>query len=139
MLRLVMTEPACDGLEETLRTTTEDSIAGDALKAFRYVRDSGELRRLLTEGLDLTKAVSKKAWTNIPAGANTDGLQNIAQVAWNCSVPDGPFDRNKLRGTGLMLLVQDVQGGGPGLGDVLRAGLVAVATNAEGPIDDVAE
>lgn len=127
-LRLVLTEPGCDGLEQALAGMNIEDVANASRPSFQHVRTSGQLRRELAAGLVITKSASTRKWQNLPAKEAPANVQNAGQIGWGVEVSTEPLDQNQLRAAGLMLLVRDVAGAGPGVEDVLRAGGQAAAT-----------
>ena len=122
VIRLVITEDACDGLQDALQAIPDRQVEQNALKALKYIRDSGELRRLLLNGIELTK-VSDKRWTPILPIETPGGVSHMAQIAWNFSIPDTPIGRKELLKSGVLILLKDADSQ-PGLNDVIRSGVV---------------
>jgi hypothetical protein len=125
VIRLVLTEDGCDGLQDSLQAIPDDQVEQNALKALKSIRESGELRRLLLNGIDLTK-VNASRWTPILPIETPAGVSHMAQIAWNFSVPDTPIPRKELHKSGVLILLTDadLQNEVPGLNDVIRYGAV---------------
>jgi hypothetical protein len=125
VFRLVMTEGCVDGIHDALRELDESEIAESARKAFDHVKTSQDLRRMLSEGLDL-KGVSSGDWAHIPSQTGqVSGIPKMGLIAWNYEIPEGEIPKKDLNKAGVILLVRDAPTpGNPGLEQVIRSGLV---------------
>jgi hypothetical protein len=110
--RLVMTEGACDGIEEALAAIPEDLIAPGARAPVKHMIDTGELRRALEAGLDVSKTVEKlrspkNGWSSIPAKAGTHEVPQLGQVAWNFKPPATAISGNEQKKSGVLISIRD--------------------------------
>ncbi len=138
MLRLVMTDFGCDGVIDALTNLPEEAVAEKARKALAHIKTSGDLRKLLTNGLEL-KSARDDRWFQIPSlsGAN-DGVPKMGLLAWNYTVPDKTLEKSDLSKAGVIILVKDRdQANVPGLNDAIRSGLVSAPVEAE-PLEEQA-
>jgi len=122
VVRLVITEDGCDGLQDAIQEIPDEQVEPFALKALKHIRSSGELRRLLLNGIDLTK-VSDSRWAPILPVQTPGGVSYMAQIAWNFSIPDTPIAKKELHKSGVLILLKDADSQ-PGLNDVIRSGAV---------------
>lgn len=132
ILRLVMTELACDGVVDALAALPEEQVAEPARKALAHVKSSPDVRRMLTKGLSL-KGAKSDAWVHIPSetGAN-DGVSKMGLLAWNFAFPAAALAKGDLNKAGIIVLIKDrQQGDATGLEEVIRSGLVAAAQQAD--------
>lgn len=132
ILRLVMTEMACDGVVDALAALPEEQVAEQARKALAHVKSSPDVRRMLTKGLSL-KGAKSDGWVHIPSetGAN-DGVSKMGLLAWNFAFPVSPLAKGDLNKAGIIILIKDrQQGDATGLEEVIRSGLVAAAQQAD--------
>lgn len=125
MLRLVMTEVICDGVLSALASVAEDQVAQHARLAFKHVKSTPDLRRLMVQGLDL-KGVNDQGWKEIPSETGAEsGVRKMGLIAWNYIVPDEPLQRSNLIKAGIVLLIRDAgRPDVPGLGDAIRSGFI---------------
>jgi hypothetical protein len=110
--RLVMTEGACDGIEEALVAIPEDQIAPGARAPVKHMIDTGELRRALEAGLDVSKTVeklrsSKNGWSSIPAKAGTHEVPQLGQVAWNFTPAATAISGTEQKKSGVLISIRD--------------------------------
>ncbi|EMJ5495158.1 TPA: hypothetical protein SMS45_000357 [Pseudomonas aeruginosa] len=128
ILRLVMTEPICDGVLSELASVDEQEVAEAAQQAFRHVRSSPDLRRLMIQGLDL-KGVNAQGWREISSETGAaNGVRKMGLIAWNYEAPDEPLPRSNLNKAGIIFLIRDAGSRNiPGLGDAIRSGLIEPA------------
>jgi hypothetical protein len=128
--RLVATEHLCDGLDDCLTGVDEATIFGGARPAFNHIRASGELRRLLAAGLDVT-ALQAGAWLKVPAPTGGQQVPDMALVTLN-DLPEVP--RKLHVKAGVLLVVRELhrEPGTPSLDDF--APLPGPA-DGEGPAD----
>ena len=132
ILRLVMTEMACDGVVDALAALPDEQVAEPARKALAHVKSSPDVRRMLTKGLSL-KGAKSDAWAHIPSetGAN-DGVSKMGLLAWNFAFPAAALAKGDLNKAGIIVLIKDrQQGDATGLEEAIRSGLVAAAQQAE--------
>ncbi len=137
ILRLVMTDLACDGVVDALAALPEEQVAEPAQKALAHIKSSSDIRRMLTKGLSL-KGAKSDGWFQIPSetGAN-DGVPKMGLLAWNFAFPATPLAPSHLNKAGVIILIKDrQQADATGLEEVIRSGLVATAQQADG--DDTA-
>ncbi|WP_230482673.1 hypothetical protein [Sphingomonas sp. Leaf21] len=137
ILRLVMTESGCDGVIDALANLAEETVAEKARKALGHIKTSGDLRKILTNGLDL-KSARDDRWFQIQSlsGAN-DGVPKMGLLAWNFAVPDQALEKGDLNKAGVIILVKDRdQANVPGLNDAIRSGLVAAPVGTEPDSED---
>ncbi len=125
MLRLVMTEVVCDGVLAAIANLNEEHVAERAHNALRHIKSSPDLRRLLTQGIDL-KGVNDKNWKEIASETGAqNGVSKMGLIAWNYAVPDEPLQGGSLAKSGIIFLIHDAEiGAVPGLGDAMRSGLI---------------
>jgi hypothetical protein len=108
--RLVLTEGACDGIEDALRAIDTEHIAPGARAPIRHMVESGELRRVLELGLDVSKTVDRGAnngWSSIPAKASNHDVPQLGQVAWNFDPPAGAVTGNQQKKSGVLIKIRD--------------------------------
>ena len=139
VIRLVMTEGCCDGIQRALAALPEESIAAAARTAFRHVRSAPDLRRMLESGVDL-KSAGPNDWSLISSETGqTSGVPKMGLLAWNYLIPDEAIKKVHLNKAGIILLVKDTTGPhAPGLGDAMRSGLVAPGLIEPGDASDKA-
>ncbi|WP_185735597.1 hypothetical protein [Burkholderia cepacia] len=125
MLRLVMTEVVCDEVLTALAGVEENQVAEQARPAFRHVRSTPDLRRLLVQGIDL-KGVNDQGWKEISSETGAaNGVRKMGLIAWNYVRPDGPLHRSHLNKAGVVFLIRDAgRVDVPGLGDAIRSGVI---------------
>lgn len=109
--RLVLTEGACDGVEDALRALDIDQVADAARPAIRLMVESGELRRVLEIGLDVSKTIEilrsgKNGWSSIPAKTQTHDIPQLGQVAWNFESP-ATITGNEQKKSGVLIRIKD--------------------------------
>lgn len=132
ILRLVMTDVGCDSVIDALAALPEAAVAEKARSAFGHLKQSADLRQLLTNGLDLKGARDDK-WFHIASltGASKN-IPKMGLLAWNYPIPDRVLEKGDLNKAGVIILVKDrSQGNGPGLSDAIRSGLVCSPSGAE--------
>ncbi|HMX98527.1 MAG TPA: hypothetical protein PKC44_01950 [Agitococcus sp.] len=125
MLRLVMTEAICDDVLSALDTLNETQVAEQAHLAFRHIRSTPDLRRLMLQGIDL-KGVNDQGWKEIASETGTkSGVPKMGLIAWNYTAPNTPLPRGNLNKAGIIFLIRDTKRvDTPGLGDAIRSGLI---------------
>ena len=130
MLRLVMTDSSSDGVVDALAALPDGKVAEQARTALGHVKSTADVRRLLTNGVNL-KGARPDAWAHIPSETGaTIGIPKMGLLAWNMVVPNKPLAKGDLNKAGIIILVKDrTQAGAPGLKDAIRSGLV-VSTEA---------
>jgi len=113
--RLVATEPFCDGLDEALAPIDTARIHASARPALNYVRGSGELRRRLSGGLDIT-AIKQDGWLKVPTENGGQQVPDMALVVLN-GLPE--VERRLQAKGGVLLVIREVhrQVGVPSLDD----------------------
>lgn len=103
--RLVPTEHLCDGLEDCLADIGEDTILAAARPAFNHIRATGELRRLMAAGLDVT-SIQSGAWLRVAAPTGGPQVPDMALVTLN----DPPeVHRKFLVKAGVLLVIRQGQ------------------------------
>lgn len=110
--RLVMTEGACDGVEDALRALDEEQIAPQARPPIRHMVDSGELRRTLEGGLDVSRSIeklksTKNGWSAIPTSTQTHEIPQLGKVAWNYEPPAAPVTGHDQKKSGVLISISD--------------------------------
>jgi hypothetical protein len=135
ILRLVMTDRCCDGVIDALAALPEANVSDQAQNALAHVKSSGDVRRLLTNGVNL-KGAKADGWFHIPSetGAAVNAPK-MGLLAWNLDLAAKPLAKSDLNKAGIIILVKDrAQPGTPGLDDAIRSGLVTPtpAENGEG-------
>lgn len=104
--RLVPTEHLCDGLEDHLAGFDEAQIFAAARPAFIHIRTSGDLRRLLAAGLDVTQ-IQAGNWSKVAAPTGGQQVPDMALVTLN----DPPeLNRKQQVKAGVLLAIRPVQG-----------------------------
>ena len=101
--RLVPTERFCDGLDDCLVGIDEATIFEGARPALNHVRTSGELRRLLAAGLDVT-ALQAGNWLKVSAPTGGQQVPDMALVTLN-DPPEVP--RKSRVKAGVLLVVRE--------------------------------
>lgn len=136
VLRLMMTDPVCDGIVEAFSLLPEGKVAEQARKALAHVKSTSDVRRMLTKGLSL-KGANATGWFQIPSETGAaEGVQKLGLLAWNYAFPHTPLEKTHLGKAGIIILVKDRnQPGQPGLEDVIRSGLVSASVVAEEAIE----
>lgn len=110
--RLVMTEGACDGIEDALAAIPHEQVAPGAGPPISHMISSGELRRTLEAGLDVSKTVEKlrsgkNGWSSIPAKTVTHEVPQLGQVAWNYTPPATAITGNDQKKSGVLISIRD--------------------------------
>lgn len=110
--RLVMTEGACDGIEDALRALDPEQIAPGARPPIKHMIGSGELRRMLEAGLDVSKTIeklrsNKNGWSVIPSKAPVHEIPQLGQVAWNFHPPALAVTGNEQKKSGVLISIRD--------------------------------
>jgi hypothetical protein len=128
--RLVPTERLCDGLDDCLAGLDEATIFEGARPALNHVRTSGELRRLLAAGLDVT-ALQAGNWLKVPAPTGGQQVPDMALVTLN-DPPEVP--RKSRVKAGVLLVVRERyrEPGAPSLDDFAPP---SDRADGEGPAD----
>lgn len=104
--RLVLTERGCDDLQAALSGLDPDLVAERARTALAHIKESGDLRRVLSEGLNL-KGVGPDGWKEIGSLTGTDGgVPKMGLVAWDHAVSVAPLERKHLLKAGVMILIR---------------------------------
>jgi hypothetical protein len=136
VIRLVMTEGCCDGIQLALTALSEGNVAGAARTAFGHVISTQDLRRMLASGVDL-KGVGSHDWSHIASETGTSvGVRWMGLIAWNYVIPDEAIKRTHLNKAGIILLVKDAARlDAPGLGDAIRSGLMKTTSTAPADTD----
>lgn len=133
VLRLVLTEGSCDGILEAVTELSEEDVADASRAAFRHVRDTTDLRRLLSSGIDLN-SVGPKNWTAISSLTDTQRVPKLGLIAWNH--PGGDALGKDTRHAGIILIVRDANlPDAPGLDEARKMGYVAPADGDLNPPD----
>lgn len=132
ILRLVMTDPVCDGVVDALAALPEDQVAEQARTALAHIKSSPDIRRMLTKGLNL-KGAKAEGWIHIPSETGAaHGVPKMGLLAWNYAIPATALVKGDLNKAGVIILIKDrPQLGAPGLEDVIRTGLVAAAQQGD--------
>jgi hypothetical protein len=110
--RLVMTEGACDGIEDALRALEPGQCAPGVRPPIKHIVESGELRRTLEAGLDISKTIEKlrsgkNGWSAIPANAVVHDIPQLGQVAWNFHPPAAAVIGNEQKKSGVLITIRD--------------------------------
>ena len=110
--RLVMTEGACDGVEDALRSLDAAQTAPHARPPIKHMVDSGELRRMLENGLDVSKTIEKlksnnNGWSAIPTRTQAHNILQLGVVAWNFKPPAAPITGNDQKKMGVLISISD--------------------------------
>jgi hypothetical protein len=110
--RLVMTEGACDGIEDALAAIPHEQIAPGARPPISHMISSGELRRTLEAGLDVSKTVEKlrsgkNGWSSIPVKTVTHEVPQLGQVAWNFTPAATATTGNDQKKSGVLISIRD--------------------------------
>jgi hypothetical protein len=125
VIKLVMTEGSCDGIQEAISAVSEEDVAEGARKAFKHITSTADLRRMLEFGVNL-KGAGAKDWTQIPSETGAPaGVAKMGLLAWNYTIPGEVIKGTHLNKAGIIILVRDApRPDAPGLGDAIRSGLV---------------
>jgi len=125
VLQLIMTEHSCDGIIDAVATLEVVQLAERAQTAFSHVRNTPDLRHMLTSGISL-KCARDNGWTHIPSETGAEnGVPKMGLLAWNYTVSTKPLDNRDLNKAGIILLVKDrAEAEAPGLDAAVRSGLV---------------
>jgi len=125
VLRLIMTDHSCDGIIDAVATLDEAQVAGRARTAFTHVRNTPDLRHMLTSGLSLKNA-RDNGWFHIPSETRAEnGVSKMGLLAWNYTVSTEELGNKDLSKAGIILLVKDrAEAEAPGLDEAVRSGLV---------------
>jgi hypothetical protein len=125
LLRLVMTDRSSDGVIDALAALPDDQVAEQARTALGHVKSTDDVRRLLTNGINL-KGAKADAWLHIPSETGAaNGIPKMGLLAWNMTIPGTALARGDLNKAGIIILVKDrVQAGAPGLKEAIRSGLI---------------
>lgn len=135
--RLVLTERACDGIQDALAAVEPANIVAAAQPALEHIQSTGEFARELESGLDITGLQSGN-WLKVPAPGGGQQLPHMALVALN-GPPDLPG--NMCRKAGVMLVIREAERelGTPSLEDFIepsipdQPGAGSAAESAEEP------
>lgn len=127
VLKLVLTDHCTDGVIEAISAIEEEKVSTTSHQALGHVKNSADLRRMLTDGISL-KGVGDKSWSHISSmtGAQ-NGVPKMGLLAWNLSVPETALEKRDLNKAGVIFVVRDRGSNAPGLGEVIRSGLVEAA------------
>lgn len=129
MLRLVTTEISCDGVLAALAALDEGQVAPRTRAAFRSVRSSSDLQRLMAQGLDL-KGVNDKSWKDVTSEAGVP----LGLLAWNYAVPEESLSNGHLSKAGVVFLIRDTGSSDvPGLDYAIRSGLIEPVGGVQSP------
>ena len=125
VIRLVVTEGACDGIEVALAALPTELVAEAAQKALGHIRGSSDLRRMLAAGLDL-KNVGQADWTQLASETGQPaGVPKMGLIAWNYEFPDKVIKTSHLNKAGIILLLKDAAAADtPGLDDAIQSGMI---------------
>lgn len=124
-LRLVMTDYTCDGIIDAITNLDEKTIPEAAQKAFTYLRNTSDLRHILTNSIDL-RGIGNNNWSLIKSLTGAEqGIPNMGLIAWNYTNIDEVLHRKFLNKAGIIILLKDRSDGeAPGLDEAVRNGLV---------------
>lgn len=117
--RLVASEPFCDGLDDCLANIDEQDIFEATRPAFIHIRTSGEFRRLLASGLDVT-TIQFGGWLRIAAPTGGQRVPDMALVTLN----DPPEVQRKMQVKGGVVLAvrpKQREPGAPSLDDFVAS------------------
>jgi len=124
VLRLIMTDHCCDSVIDAYATLDKTHVAERAKQAFTHVRTSGDIRHILTTGINL-KGAKDSGWTHIPSLTNLDRVPKLGLLAWNYPIGAEAIENKDLTKAGIIILVKDQeQAETPGFEAVLRSGLI---------------
>ncbi|MDP3676277.1 MAG: hypothetical protein Q8R44_14485 [Novosphingobium sp.] len=136
-----MTEGACDGVEDALRGQPDEEIAPGARLVIQHMLASGELRRALEMGLDVSKTIEKlksgtNGWSNIPAAVPTHEVPQLGAVAWNFDPSPEAMTGNNQKKAGILITIRDAnldRGAGEAIGvaEALEEVTAGSANNAD--------
>lgn len=129
-LRMVMTETICDGVLSALADLDENLVAEAARTAFRHVKTSPDLHKLMSRGFDL-KGVNDQGWREIPSETGAqNGVRKMGLLAWNYMSQGQLLHRSVLNKAGIVFVIRDIgRQDVPGLNDVMRSGLIEPPEN----------
>jgi hypothetical protein len=115
--RLVLTERACDGIEDALAAVAPEEIVQEARSALAHIKSSGELRQQLGAGLNIT-GLRSGVWLKVPAPT---GGQQVPDMALMSLEEAPPLPRNMRAKAGIMLIVREAEReiGAPSLEDAI--------------------
>ncbi len=130
VLRLIMTDHSCDSLIDILSNLEEELIAEQAKQVFRHVRESEDLSRMLTEGIDLKGATNNK-WTYIKSTTSNPNFPQMGLIAWNYDQTSDSIERKLVSKAGIIILIRDAQDESPGFDTAVRSGLVQPDSQSE--------
>jgi hypothetical protein len=125
VLQLIMTEHSCDGIIDAVAALEFAQVAERAQTAFSHVRNTPDLRHVLTNGISL-KCARDSGWAHIPSETGAEnGVSKMGLLAWNYTVSTKPLGNRDLSKAGIILLVKDrAEAEAPGLDAAVRSGLV---------------
>jgi hypothetical protein len=101
--RLVLTERACDGIEDALALLASGDVAPEARPALAHVQKTGELGRQLGVGLNIS-GLRANAWLSVPSLSGGQQLPDMALLALE-ELPN--LVRNMRAKAGVLLLVRE--------------------------------
>lgn len=131
VLRLIMTDHCCDSIIDAYSALKEEEIASRAKAVFNHLRNSEDLRKMLTEGIEL-KIATPDNWSHIPSITKNTQFPKIGLLAWNYTQTSDELEPKLLSKAGIIFLVKDQsKGEGPGYNEAVRSGLVQQNSNAE--------
>lgn len=131
ILKLMITEDGCDGLEDALQKLPDSDIAPDSLKAINHIRSTTELGSLLISGINISSL------NNTPimsiAATGTHGVTHMARIYWKQTVPDTPLMTRDLKTSGVILSISDIEQkpGSPSLTDVIQLKEIQLAADKQ--------
>lgn len=104
--RLIITEHSCDEVITSFTAIEESQIADKAKLAFKHLKESEDLWKLLTEGIDL-KGAKDDRWFQIPSLSNTQRVPKFGLLARNFNFELKALDSKDLTKAGIILRIKD--------------------------------
>lgn len=101
--RLVLTERACDGIQDALAAVDPERIVEAARSAFAHIQASGELGRALESGINIT-SLQAGSWLKVPSPGGGQQVPHMALVSLG-GPPDLPG--NLRRKAGVLLVIRE--------------------------------
>lgn len=129
--RLVLTERGCDDLQAAVSDLDPGLVAEKARKALAHIKESGDLRRMLSIGLNL-KGVGTKGWREMDSLTGSDtGVPKMGLVAWDYAQPSEALEPKQLSKAGVMILVRTARVEGAAvIADAIRKEALAATPHA---------
>lgn len=132
VLRLIMTDDCCDSVIDAYSTIQKEHIPPKTKPLLDHLQTSDDLRKMLTDGIDL-KIAKQEKWSHIPSFTQENPqIPKIGLIAWNYDKYAEPLNSKDMQKAGIIILIKDQrQQDTPGFDSAVRSGLIDSNTDSE--------